>query len=57
MGLFILIFGSFKHLCKFYFINEKNNLSSMWCWDLNSRPHRHESPSMTTRPGHPPKKL
>ena len=25
--------------------------SSIWCWDLNSRPLKHESPPITTRPG------
>ena len=28
--------------------------SSMQCWDSNSRPLEHESPCITTRPGHPP---
>ena len=28
--------------------------SSIWCWDSNSRPLEHESPSITNRPGLPP---
>ena len=33
--------------------NAKNCPSSIWCWDLNSRPLEYESPTITTRPGLP----
>ena len=31
-------------------VNVSNRISSIWCWDSNSRPLEPESPPMTTRP-------
>ena len=31
--------------------------SSIWCWDLNSRPLEHEPPLITTGPGLPPSRV
>ena len=50
------LFSSLQILNKFY--NKyvcKKCPSSIWCRDSNSRPLKHESPSITTRPGLPPK--
>ena len=35
-------------------INVKKDPSSIWCWDSNPRPLKHELSPITTRPGLPP---
>ena len=46
-----IYFRLFKHTLQ---ILQQKSPSSIRCWDLNSRPLEHESPSITTRPGLPP---
>ena len=50
-----IYFRLFKHTPQFLRqINVKKCPSSIWCWDLNSRPLEYESPPITIRPGLPP---
>ena len=52
-GLFYVLFSFFSNTntISAQQINMKNESSSMRYWDSNSRPHEHESPPLTTRPG------
>ena len=56
LGLFFVYFRLFKQTLQFLQqINVKKYQSSIQFWDSNSRPSENESPSLTTRPGLPPK--
>ena len=51
-GLFFIYFCLFKHTLQFLQqINVIKCPSSIWCWDSNTRPLKHESPPITNRPG------
>ena len=54
LGFFLIYFCVFKHTLQFFQqINVKKCPSSLRCWDSNSQPLEHESPSITTRPRPP----
>ena len=50
---FSFYFKLFKHTLQFFTTNKyvRKCSSSIWCQDSNSRPLKHESPPITTRPG------
>ena len=53
-GLFFIYFRLFKHTPQFLQqINLKKCPPSLWCWESNSQPLKHESPPITIRPGLP----
>ena len=60
-GFFSVYSPSFQaNIITIFTANQREKMScpsSIQCWDLNSRPLKHESSPITTRPGLPPKFL